>query len=273
MLSSVDMPPQSRDCLILRPGLVDYQDGWDIQRRAAEAVHSGGPHVLILLEHPPTYTLGVRARGEHLLLAEGALARLGAAVHRVDRGGDVTFHGPGQLVGYPILRLSDWGEGPLWYVRRLETALIDTLSAFGVAAGRVEGRPGVWVRNEKIAAIGVRVSRGITSHGFALNVDPDLSYFQHIVPCGLTDAGVTSMARLLPAAPAMAAVMEAAVDSFARVFGLKARESTLEEALSPVAVGLKPDPQQACAGGAPASGREACPTEGDVFPRPVGVEG
>src|SRR3990170_2903309 len=144
------MAPPRKDCLVLRLGRTDYLEGWEFQRRAAEAVVRGGPHVLILLEHPPTYTLGVRARSEHLLLADEALARLGAAVYRVDRGGDVTFHGPGQLVGYPIFRLSDWGEGPLWYVRRLEAVLIDTLSAFVVAAGRVEGRPGVWVGSEKV---------------------------------------------------------------------------------------------------------------------------
>ncbi len=243
------MASPCQDCLVLRLGLTEYLEGWEIQRRAAETVRSGGPHILVLLEHPPTYTLGVRGRAEHLLVAEEGLARLGASVYRVDRGGDVTFHGPGQLVGYPIFRLSDWGEGPLWYVRRLEDALIDTVAAFGVTAGRVERRPGVWVGHEKVAAIGVRVSRGVTSHGFALNVDTDLSYFQHIVPCGLADAGVTSMARLLEAGrasarrrqaeacptgreePTMAAVTEAVVESFRRVFGLRMRDSTLEEAL------------------------------------------
>src|SRR3990172_7987425 len=246
------MAPPRKDCLVLRLGRTDYLEGWETQRRAAEAVVTGGPHVLILLEHPPTYTLGVRGRAEHLLLSEAALERAGAAVYRVDRGGDVTFHGPGQLVGYPIFRLPDWGEGPLWYVRRLEAVLIDALSAFGVTAGRVERRPGVWVGNEKLAAIGVRVSRGVTSHGFALNVDTDLSYFHHIVPCGLPDAGVTSMARLLGSAPPMSAVMEAVVANFGRVFGLGMRDSKLEEAL-PHTVGLaSPRHRQA----------EACPTEG-----------
>ena len=248
------MAPPRKDCLVLRLGRTDYLEGWETQRRAAEAVVTGGPHVLILLEHPPTYTLGVRGRAEHLLLSEAALERAGAAVYRVDRGGDVTFHGPGQLVGYPIFRLPDWGEGPLWYVRRLEAALIDALSAFRVTAGRVERRPGVWVGNEKLAAIGVRVSRGVTSHGFALNVDTDLSYFHHIVPCGLPDAGVTSMARLLGSAPPISAVMEAAVASFGRLFRLRIRDATLEEAL-PHTVGLaSPRHRQACAGGASAFG-------------------
>lgn len=246
-----------KDCLVLHLGRTDYLEGWETQRRAAEAVGTGGPHILILLEHPPTYTLGVHGRAEHLLLSGAALARAGAAVYRVDRGGDTTFHGPGQLVGYPIFRLADWGEGPLWHVRRLEAALIDALSAFGVTAGLVEGRPGVWVGNEKVAAIGVRVSRGVTSHGFALNVDTDLSYFQHIVPCGLPDAGVTSLARLLGSAPPLPAVMEAVVNGFGRVFGLKTWDSTLQEAL------LEP------AGGASARWRQAerCSTEGDVLGR------
>src|SRR3990170_6534192 len=162
------MAPPRKDCLVLRLGRTGYLEGWEFQRRAAEAVVRGGPHLLILLEHPPTYTLGVRARAEHLLLGEEALGRLGAALPRVDRGGDVTFHGPGQIVGYPIFRLPDWGEGPLWYVHRLEAALIDTLSSFGIDAERVEGRPGVWVGREKVAAIGVRVAGGVTNHGFAL---------------------------------------------------------------------------------------------------------
>src|SRR3990172_12930212 len=161
-------------CLLLRRGLTDYAEGWELQRRAAAAVGEGrSAHVLILLQHPPTYTLGVRGKAEHLLASEQALAGLGARVFRVDRGGDVTFHGPGQIVGYPIFRLDAWREGPLWYVRRLEAALIEGLAALGIAAGRIEGRPGVWLGPDrppsggaaKVAAIGVRVSRDGTRHG------------------------------------------------------------------------------------------------------------
>ena len=197
-----------------------------MQRQAAGSVGDGrSPHVLILLQHPPTYTLGVRGKSEHLLASEEALTRLGAKVYRVDRGGDVTFHGPGQIVGYPIFRLGDWREGPSWYVRRLEEALIDTLAALGIAAGRVEGRPGVWVGAAKVAAVGVRVSRGVTSHGFALNVSPDLSYFAHIVPCGLIDAGVTSVERLLGRPAPLPDVEELVIDSLGRVFGLEMVEA------------------------------------------------
>jgi lipoate-protein ligase B len=213
-------------------------EGWELQRQTAIAVRDGhSPHVLILLQHPPTYTLGVRGKTEHLLASEEALLRLGARVYRVDRGGDVTFHGPGQIVGYPIFRLDDWGQGPLWYVRGLEAALIDTLATLGVAADRVQGRPGVWVGAEKVAAIGVRVSRSVTTHGFALNVSPDLSYFQHIVPCGLADAAVTSVERLLGRAVPLRQAEDLVIESLARVFGLEMVEAE-EEALSVAQAGV-----------------------------------
>jgi lipoyl(octanoyl) transferase len=232
----------SRKCLVFRRGLTDYLEGCEMQRQAVDAVAEGrSPHVLILLQHPPTYTLGVRGKSEHLLASEEALARLGARVYRADRGGDVTFHGPGQIVGYPIFRLDAWGEGPLWYVRGLERAIIDTLGALGIAAGRVEGRPGVWVGPDadarggprcegtaKVAAIGVRVSRSVTSHGFALNVSPDLSYFAHIVPCGLADAAVTSVERLLGRPVPLREVEDLVIDSLGRVFGLEMVEATAE---------------------------------------------
>jgi len=184
-------------CAVHRLGLVDYEEAWALQRRLVESCRETGEQHLLLLEHPPTYTLGARGRQEHLLLSEEALASLGASVHRTDRGGDVTFHGPGQLVAYPILDLRRWGQGPLWYVRSLETVLIETLAAFGIEGRRVPGRPGVWVGEAKIAAIGVHVSRGVTSHGFALNVDPDLTFFSHIVPCGLPGVSMTSIAKVL----------------------------------------------------------------------------
>lgn len=224
----------SKRCVVLRRGVMDYAEAWEMQRQTAAAVAEGrSPHVLILLQHPPTYTLGVRSKAEHLLASEETLARLGARVHRVDRGGDVTFHGPGQIVGYPIFRLDAWGQGPLWYVHQLEAALIDALAALGIAAGQVEGRPGVWVGPDgppsggtaKVAAIGVRVSRGITSHGFALNVSPDLTYFGHIVPCGLADAAVTSVERLLGRSVPLREVEDLVIDCLGRAFGLEMEEA------------------------------------------------
>lgn len=216
------MPPAPASvCTVLRLGRVDYQQAWDEQRRLVEACRTDGQARLLLLEHPATYTLGPRGRSEHLLLSEDALASLGAGVYRVDRGGDVTFHGPGQLVGYPILDLRRWQQGPLWYVRSLEATLIEALASFGIAGQRVPKRPGVFTADAKVAAIGVRVSRGITSHGFALNVDPDLRYFSYIVPCGLPDVRVTSMAEVIGRAPRPDDVIDAVVEAFARVFDIE----------------------------------------------------
>jgi lipoate-protein ligase B len=212
-------------CTVHRLGLVEYEAAWAEQRRLVAACREDGHGRLLLLEHPPVYTLGVRGRIEHLLVPSGRLAELGARVLRVDRGGDITFHGPGQLVGYPILDLRRWHQGPLWYVRALERVLIEALRDFGIEAARWPGRPGVWVGRAKIAAIGVRVSRGITSHGFALNVRPDLDYFSYMVPCGLPDAAVTSMERELGQAPTMADVIDAVVTAFQRVFPVQLVEA------------------------------------------------
>lgn len=209
---------------LYRPGTLDYHDACTMQRRLAEDVRNGAGPALILLEHPPTYTLGARGKREHLLLSLDAFASRGAAVVETDRGGDVTFHGPGQLVAYPIMDLRARGQGPVWYVRRLEQTIIDTLVGFGIDAGRRQGAPGVWVGGEKIAAIGVRVSRGVTTHGFALNVNTDLSYFEHIIPCGIRDAAVTSMQRLTGVRYEMREVEGAVAASFARLFGAEIEE-------------------------------------------------
>ncbi len=214
-------------CTLLRSGLTPYQHAWQLQQRIAEGVREGASPTLILLEHPPVYTLGSRGKSEHLLLSQEAYLSRGAEVHRTDRGGDVTFHGPGQLVAYPILNLTEYGQGPVWYVRTLEALLIDVLSRFGIVAARAEGCPGVWVNNSKIAAIGVRVSRGVTTHGFALNVNTDLSHFDYIVPCGLAGSGVTSMQALTGETFAMSGVEAAVIDAFERLFGVEIAEASL----------------------------------------------
>lgn len=216
--------PSPAPVIARRLGLVDYEEAWAEQRRLVAEAQAGGSGHLLLLEHPPTYTLGARGKDEHVLLTDDALTRLGAKVVRVDRGGDVTFHGPGQLVGYPVIDLRAWGQGPLWYVRNLEATLIAALAPFGLDGERRPGRPGVWLDGEKIASIGVHVSRGITSHGFALNVDPDLDYFSHIVPCGLPDVTVTSMRRALGEAPPLDRVIDAVVESFANVFEVEVQD-------------------------------------------------
>ena len=197
-------------------GTVSYREAEVLQR----AVHGGSDDdYLLLQEHPHVYTLGSSAHPEHVLCDPAAV---GAELVEADRGGDVTYHGPGQLVGYPVVSLAEWRAGQrdvVAYVRRLEDLLVAVLADFGIAAGRSDGYTGVWVDDEKIAAIGVRVARGRTRHGFALNVDPDMAMFSHIVPCGIRDRGVTSMARVLGAAPPMRAVVERVVERFAEHFG------------------------------------------------------
>ncbi len=153
------------------------------------------PDQLLLVEHPHVITLGRNGRMENVLAGEEVLGRAGISFYPTDRGGDVTYHGPGQLVGYPILDLREWKRDVAAYVRAIEQALIDTLADYGIAAGRIPKLTGVWVGERKIAAIGVHISRWVTSHGFALNVATDLSYFQYIIPCGLTKP-VTSMEAL-----------------------------------------------------------------------------
>lgn len=175
-------------------GLVDYESAWEIQRQFHSEVADGSrPNTLILLEHPPVYTAGRRT-------VESEKPRDGSRVIDVDRGGKITFHGPGQIVGYPIIRLKN-GNDVVGFVRELEVALIDICAEFKIAAERYCERSGVWIRDRqgdrKIAAIGLRVARGVTMHGFALNVAPDLSFFDRIVPCGIADAAVTSLAAEL----------------------------------------------------------------------------
>ncbi|MBU6423264.1 MAG: lipoyl(octanoyl) transferase LipB [Chloroflexota bacterium] len=169
-------------------GRVPYLDGWRLQEAVATRVRSGGPSRLLLLEHDPVYTIGRRGTTANLLAAPAELRAHGASVYRVDRGGDITFHGPGQLVGYPIVGL---GEAPdlVGYVRALEGAIIEALASYGIAGRRIEHKTGVWVdlrdgRAGKICAIGVRVSRGVSTHGFALNVSTDLAAFTRMLPCG-----------------------------------------------------------------------------------------
>jgi len=177
------------------------------------------PDTLVLLEHPHTYTIGRSGTRDHVFLDETELAARGITCLDVDRGGDVTYHGPGQLVGYPILDLGPTPDVGL-YLRNLESSLIDVLADFGITAGRLSGYTGVWIGDRKIVAIGVKVSQGVTTHGFALNVSTDLSLFTHILACGIPDKGVTSMALELGAAPSMASVEDAVVARFSERFEL-----------------------------------------------------
>jgi lipoyl(octanoyl) transferase len=181
-------------------GLMPYGEALALQRALVEDRRAGRiADTLLLVEHPHVLTLGVRGDGgrSHILATADALASRGVEVHETGRGGDITYHGPGQLVGYPIIDLKPDRCDVHRYVRDLEDVLIRTASDYGIAAERVEGLTGVWVGREKLAAIGVRIARWITSHGFAFNVSTDLDYFKLIVPCGIADRGVTSLARLV----------------------------------------------------------------------------
>jgi lipoyl(octanoyl) transferase len=185
-----------RKCCLRELGRTDYGTALELQRQlAAERQQGLIPDQLLLLEHPHVITLGRNGKAGNVLASDEVLSRAGIAFYPTDRGGDVTYHGPGQLVGYPIIDLREWQRDVGAYVRAVEQVIIDTLADYGIAAGRIPKLTGVWVDDRKIAAIGVHISRWVTSHGFALNVSTDLSYFQYIVPCGLTKP-VTSMAAL-----------------------------------------------------------------------------
>ena len=198
-------------------GLIDYQQAWDYQeelfneivaikianRKLPAGEQQPTPNYLLFCEHPHVYTLGKSGKLSHLLLSEERLSAVGATFYKINRGGDITYHGPGQLVGYPILDLDNFFTDIHRYMRTLEEGIIRTLADFGITAGRIEGLTGVWLDHEtqqnprKICAMGVKASRWVTMHGFALNVNADLAYFGHIVPCGIEDKAVTSMQKEL----------------------------------------------------------------------------
>jgi lipoyl(octanoyl) transferase len=209
-------------CHLEQLGLVSYEDGLRLQRELVAQCKAGAiPDTLLLLEHPHVYTLGRNAKTENLLISAEQLAARGAQVFEIDRGGDVTYHGPGQLVGYPIIDLARHRRDIAWYMRCLEEVLIEVAGEYGLEAGRLAGAPGVWVGNNKLAAMGVHISRWVTSHGFAFNINTDLRYFDWIVPCGLHDKGVTSLQKLLGRRVEMDEVAEKVVRQFGRVFELE----------------------------------------------------
>lgn len=238
-------------CQVHWLGRIDYQEAWDLQNRLAAQIAAGErPATLLLLEHPHTYTFGRSGHPENMLWDQDELERRGITVHWVDRGGDVTYHGPGQLVGYPLLPLAPGGlkasvksgsprlpqADYVGYIRKMELVLINALGEFDVTGEQIPGLTGVWVRPRaegpgvhvqrqppaKIAAIGVKVDvKGISRHGFALNVDTDMRYWQGIIGCGLEDHAVISLAGLNRSAPSMQAVIQAVTAAFGAVFGFK----------------------------------------------------
>jgi lipoyl(octanoyl) transferase len=219
-------------CHVEQLGRVGYAEALELQReRVAQRKAGTIPDTLLLLEHPHVYTLGRNAKKENLLVSAKWLVAQGVQVFETDRGGDVTYHGPGQLVGYPILDLTRHRRDISWYMRSLEEVCIGVAGDLGIEAGRIAGVPGVWVGNDKLVAMGVHLSRWVTSHGFAFNVNTDLRYFEWIVPCGLPGKGVTSLEKLLGRPVEMRAVTERVIERFAGVFGLEMRvsqQSTVE---------------------------------------------
>ena len=200
-------------------GLIDYKEAWDLQKETFELrVNNKIPDVIYLLEHPNTYTLGKTADHKNLVGSEEYLSSNKISVYDIDRGGDITYHGPGQIVGYPIINLTDWQQDTHKYLRALEETIIQTCAEYGINSGRVPKYTGVWVEDRKIAAIGIKVTRWITMHGFAFNVNTDLSFFSGIIPCGISDKDVTSIKREINTDVPINEVKSIIIKKFAQIF-------------------------------------------------------
>jgi lipoyl(octanoyl) transferase len=225
-----------KNCLIVELSLMGYGDAWALQKRLVAARKANAiEDVLLLCEHPHVITLGRNGKREHLLASEHVLKQKGVELHATDRGGDITYHGPGQIVGYPILNLGAIRRDVVWYVRMLEEAMIRATAEFGVSAERLKGKTGIWVRTatteEKLAAIGVHISRWVTSHGFAYNVSTDLRFFDLIVPCGIADRKATSLEKILGRSIERTEVAPQLVKHFGEVFGVEMKQSSRQELL------------------------------------------
>jgi lipoyl(octanoyl) transferase len=201
-------------------GLIDYKEAWDLQKHTFELRHQKKiDDIIFLLEHPHTYTLGKVADEKNLIGSKEYLNSKKISVYNIDRGGDITYHGPGQIVGYPIIDLNDWQNDTHKYLRALEEVIIKTSAYYGISAIRDPKYTGVWVENRKIAAIGIKISRWITMHGFAFNVNTDLSLFTGIIPCGIVDKEVTSLQKELSRTVPIPGVKEILLKNFKEVFG------------------------------------------------------
>jgi lipoate-protein ligase B len=222
-----------RELWIVRLGRMGYEEALEYQREVARQRISGAipQDVLLLVEHPPVVTLGRSSKQKNLISSPEFLASRGVELFEVERGGDVTFHGPGQLVGYPVFDLKRHKQDLHWYLRSVEEAIIRTIGEYGIPGERSTGYTGVWTRGRKIASIGVHARDWVTWHGFALNVTTDLSYFDLIVPCGIAGVEMTSIAKETGLSPDFAAVESIAASQFASVFGLSAVEQTRQATL------------------------------------------
>jgi lipoyl(octanoyl) transferase len=234
-------------CYSVDVWLMGYAEAWELQKRLVAARKINAiEDVLLLCEHPHVITLGRNGKRENLLASQQVLRQKGVEFYASNRGGDITYHGPGQLVGYPIVNLGAIRRDVVWFVRMLEEAMIRATAEFAVAAGRVEGKTGIWVQGtqatpvaeteEKLGAIGVHISRWVTSHGFAYNVSTDLRYFDLIVPCGISGRKATSLEKILGRTVSRKEVMQPLVRSFGEVFGLEMRETAIAELLARLTV-------------------------------------
>ncbi|MBL8059506.1 MAG: lipoyl(octanoyl) transferase LipB [Chthonomonas sp.] len=205
---------------VLDLGFMGYQDAWTIQKQVAEEVIEGGPDTLILVEHPPVLTLGASFHAENLLFSRKQIESKGVQIHETDRGGDVTYHGPGQLVMYPIFNVSHHGKDLHKWLRDLEETQIQLLAGLGIEAHRFAPHTGAWVGDEKVAAIGVKIRKWVSLHGIALNCSNDLKEFDIIIPCGIPNYGVTSVSRILGRKFSIVEAKPLASQAFAEVFGL-----------------------------------------------------
>jgi lipoyl(octanoyl) transferase len=218
------------DVYHLHLGLTGYKDAWDLQKQ----IHlfkqqNKASDVIITVEHPPVYTLGKTGDRNHILISDDEMASRGISYHEIDRGGDITYHGPGQLVVYPIFDLNNYYKDTHRYLRELEEVVILTLNDFGIKSGREEEFTGVWVEGEKICAIGIKVSRWITMHGLALNVNNDLSYFDKIIPCGIFHKGVTSMSKVKNENIDIKDLTKSLMENFKSIFKIKTITSVKQD--------------------------------------------
>jgi len=224
-------------CLTVDLGLIGYAEAYALQKRTVLARKAGTiEDVLLLCEHPHVITQGRNGKREHLLASERVLQQKGVEYHETSRGGDVTYHGPGQVVGYPILNLAAIRRDVVWYVRMLEEVMIRATAEYGLTAERIEEKTGIWVRTsggieEKLGAIGVHISRWVTSHGFAYNVSTDLRYFDLIVPCGISDRKATSLEKLLQRRVEYSQAASRLTNYFGHVFGLEMKPASRDELL------------------------------------------
>lgn len=216
--------------IVCEMGRIDYQEAWKLQEELVRMRQKNEINdTLLLLEHDPVFTIGRNGSTENILVSQDELVKEGIQVYEVNRGGDITYHGPGQIVAYPIFDLHDYRKDLHWYTKQLEEVVIQVLNHYQIAAKRVTEHPGVWVGDEKIAALGVGVKRWVTMHGFAFNIDPNFTHFGMIVPCGITDKGVTSLRKGIKRLVTVEEVMPQVLNTFEDIFDLQVIKCSKKE--------------------------------------------